>query len=71
MKNPRDYLNEVQQNVRKFQAQGQVTPTDNALFGMIDGLAGLLLVTTDQLGDLMRRVEALEAIHGRQGTRTS
>jgi hypothetical protein len=71
MKNPRDYLNEVQANVKKFQAQGQVTATDNALFGMIDGLAGLLLVTTDQVGDLMKRVQALEAIHARQaGGRT-
>lgn len=61
MKNPREYLGEIQQNVRKFQAQGQVTPTENALFGMVDGLAGLLLVTTDQLGDVLRRLEALEA----------
>jgi hypothetical protein len=66
MKNPRDYLGEVQANVKKFQAQGQVTPAENALFGMVDGLAGLLLVATDQIGDLMKRVQALEAIHGRQ-----
>lgn len=49
MKDPRDYLSEIQQNLKKLQAQGQVTPTENALFGMIDGLAGLQLLTMERL----------------------
>ena len=49
MKDPRDYLKELQANLRKLQGQGRVTPTENALFGMIDGLAGLQLVTMERL----------------------
>jgi hypothetical protein len=59
MKNPRDYLGEVQANLQKLRSQKQVTATENALFGMIDGLAGLLLVT-------LERVTALEQAAGTQ-----
>ena len=59
MKDPRDYLKEIQTNLQKMQAQGKVTPTENALFGMIDGLAGLQLVTLERVTELERRVQAL------------
>lgn len=54
MRDPRDYLSEIDANLRKIQAQGQVTATENALFGMIDGLAGLQRT-------LLERVTLLEA----------
>ncbi len=60
MKEPREYLAEIQTNLKKLQAQGQVTPSENALFGMIDGLAGLQLVTLERLA----RVEQLLADSG-------
>ena len=41
MKDADGYLNEIRENLKKIQSQGKVTPTENALFGMIDGLAGL------------------------------
>jgi hypothetical protein len=56
MKDPRDYLQEIQLNLKKLQAQGQVTPTENALFGMIDGLAGLQLVSLERITELERRL---------------
>src|SRR5688500_6553780 len=59
MRDPRDYLSEIDANLRKIQAQGQVTPTENALFGMIDGLAGLQRT-------LLERVTLLEARVGGQ-----
>lgn len=59
MRDPRDYLDEIQQNLKKIQAQPGVTPAESALFGMIDGLAGLQRLT-------MERVAALElALQGR------
>jgi hypothetical protein len=54
MREARRYLEEVRENVAKMQGQQRVTPAENALFGMIDGLAGLQL-------QLMERVAALEA----------
>ena len=39
MSDPRHYLDEIRANTEKMRAQGKVTPTENALFGMIDGLA--------------------------------
>lgn len=59
MKDPRDYLQEIQTNLQKLQAQGQVTPTENALFGMIDGLAGLQRVTLERVTELERRMKEL------------
>ena len=56
MKNPRDYLAEIDENLRKIQAQGQVTPTENALFGMIDGLAGLQRTLLERVTLLEERV---------------
>jgi hypothetical protein len=53
MHDPRDYIDEIQQNLKKLQAQPGVTATENALFGMIDGLAGLQRLT-------MERVAAME-----------
>jgi hypothetical protein len=58
---PLHYLREIRANVEKLQAQGQITPTENALFGMIDGMAGLMTFTHDQMADMRRRIEALEA----------
>ena len=57
---PAHYLREIRANVEKLQAQGKVTPTENALFGMVDGMAGLMTFTLDQVADLKRRIEALE-----------
>ena len=48
MKSPKEYLDEVRQNLQKIQSQGQVSATENALFGMIDGLAGLELTTLER-----------------------
>ena len=49
MNDPRSYIDEFRQNLRKLQSRGDVTPTENALFGMIDGLAGLHLVTLERV----------------------
>ena len=57
---PLHYLREIRANVEKLQAQGQVTPTENALFGMLDGMAGMMTFTLDQVAELKRRVDALE-----------
>jgi len=61
MKNPSDYLDEVRENMRKIQAQGQVTPTENALFGMIDGLAGLQLSALERITRLEQRLVQTES----------
>lgn len=61
MKSPREYLDEVRQNLQKIQSQGQVTATENALFGMIDGLAGLELTTLERVTALEARVKELES----------
>src|SRR3954463_8926161 len=61
MKDPRDYLREIQENLKKLQSQKNVTPSENALFGMIDGLAGLQLVTMERLAVLE------QALQGRTG----
>jgi len=66
MKNPRDYLEEIRANVKKMQAQGKVEPAENALFGMVDGLAGLMLVTLDRITELERRVNELQGSSGRR-----
>ena len=52
MKDPRDYLEEIQQNLKKIQAQPGVTPAESALFGMIDGLAGLQRLTMERVAAL-------------------
>jgi hypothetical protein len=61
MQDPRSYLQEIRDNLAKLQSQGQVTPTVNALFGMIDGLAGLQLVTLERLTRLEQMVNELAA----------
>ncbi|HYO08655.1 MAG TPA: hypothetical protein VER17_06745 [Tepidisphaeraceae bacterium] len=58
---PLHYLREIRANVEKLQAQGQVTPTENALFGMLDGMAGLMTFTLDQMADMRRRIDAMES----------
>ncbi len=60
MKDADGYLKEIRENLKKIQAQGKVTPTENALFGMIDGLAGLQMMTLERLAEVNRRLEALE-----------
>ena len=58
---PLHYLNEIRDNVNKMRAQGKFTPTENALFGMLDGTAGLMLFMLDQMADMRKRLDALEA----------
>ena len=58
---PLHYLREIRANVEKLQSHGQVTATENALFGMLDGMAGMMTFTLDQVAELKRRVDALEA----------
>jgi hypothetical protein len=57
---PAHYLREIRDNVARMQAQKNVTPTENALFHMIDGLSGLFIITLESVADLKRRVDALE-----------
>jgi type II secretory pathway component PulM len=64
MKDYRAYMDEIRQNVEKMRAQGQVTTTENALFGMIDGLAGLNLLMLDQLADVKTRLREIETAQG-------
>ena len=59
MKNPRQAIEEIRQSVEKLRAQGTVSPTDNALFGMVDGLATLVHVTMARVTELERRVAEL------------
>ena len=61
MKDADGYLNEIRENLKKIQSQGKVTPTENALFGMIDGLAGLQMATMERLAEMNRRLQALES----------
>jgi len=58
---PLHYLREIRANVQKLQSQGQVTPSENALFGMLDGMAGMMTFMMDQMAELKRRMDALEA----------
>lgn len=60
MKNPREYLDEIRQNLQKLQAQNCVTPTENALFGMIDGLAGLQLTMLERITRLEQQLADLQ-----------
>jgi hypothetical protein len=60
-KDPHHYLDEVRRNLEKMRAQPAVTPADNALFGMVDGLAGLTLYMLDQMADMRRRIDSLES----------
>jgi type II secretory pathway component PulM len=64
MKDYRAYMDEIRQNVEKMRAQGQVTTTENALFGMIDGLTGLNLLMLDQLADVKSRLREIETAQG-------
>ena len=64
MKNPREYVDEIRANVKKMQAQGKVEPAETALFGMVDGLAGLVMVTLDRVTELEKRVNALQGTAG-------
>ena len=59
-KNPRDYLDEIRANLKKLQAQGRVEPAENALLGMVDGMAGLMVVTLDRVTELEKRVNELQ-----------
>lgn len=56
MKNPREALDEIRQNVEKLRAQKTISPTENALFGMVDGLAGLVHATMARVTELEREV---------------
>lgn len=60
MKNPHDYLEEIRQNVERIRAMGTVTATENALFGMIDGLGGLLRQTLVRVTELERRMNEVQ-----------
>ena len=65
MKNPREYVDEIRANVKKMQAQGKVEPAENALFGMVDGLAGLVLISLDRITELEKRVNELQGTGNR------
>ena len=71
MKNPHDYIQEIRENLQKMQSQGKVEPAENALLGICDGLAGLQLASLNQIGELTRRIETLEAALARAGGRAS
>ena len=71
MKNPQQYLEEIRTNLQKMQAQGKVEPAENALLGIADGLAGLQLASLNQIAELTKRVETLEAQLARAGGRAS
>ena len=71
MKNPHDSIAEIRTNLQKLQAQGRVEPAENALLGIADGLAGLQLASLNQIAELTRRVETLEAALARAGGRAS
>jgi hypothetical protein len=60
MTDPKHYLDEIRANTEKMRAQGRVTPTENALFGMIDGMAGLMTFSLEQMADMRRRLDELE-----------
>ena len=60
MQHPRRYLKEIQDNLQKMQSQSKVTPAENALFGMVNGLSGLLLTTLERVTDLERRIAAVD-----------
>ena len=45
-----------------MRARDQVTPTENALFGMIDGMAGLMIFTLGQMAEMKHRLDALQAV---------
>ena len=63
MADARDYLKEIQQNLEKLKAKGSVTESENALFGMIDGLAGMLHRTNERVTELEKHVKRLEELH--------
>jgi hypothetical protein len=71
MKNAHESIEEIRANLQKMQAQGQVHPAENALLGIADGLAGLQLASLNQIAELTRRVETLEAALQRAGGRVS
>jgi hypothetical protein len=65
MKNPHEYLDEIRCNLERIRAQGTISPAENALFGMIDGLGGLLRQTLVRVTELERRMVEL---HGPPAT---
>jgi hypothetical protein len=71
MKSPHDYIEEIRANLQKMQAQRKVEPAENALLGIADGLAGLQLASLNQIAELTRRVETLEAALARAGGQPS
>jgi hypothetical protein len=54
------YLDEIRENMKKIHAKGKVTDTENALFGMIDGLAGMLHRTNERVTRLERELASHE-----------
>ena len=72
MNDPHEYLNEIRENLAKIRSKGQVTETENALFGMIDGLAGVLHRTHERVATLEHEVAQLKkASHVHAATPTS
>ena len=61
MTDPTHYLDEIRANTEKMRSQGRVTPTENALFGMIDGMAGLTIFSLEQMAQMRHRMDELEA----------
>ena len=60
MTDPHHYLDEIRDNMAKLQGHGIVSPTEKALFGMIDGLAGMLRVTLERVTVLERVVAQMQ-----------
>ena len=56
MRDPRHYINQIQDNLKKMQSQRAVSPADSALFEMVDGLAGLTLTVLERLTIVEQRL---------------
>ncbi len=70
MSDPRTYLAEIRENLEKIRAKGHVTETENALFGLIDGLGGMLHRTNERVTELERQVRSCAGYTARgRGTR--
>lgn len=70
VKQTHEYLDEIRENLRKVQSKGTVTETENALFGMIDGLAGMLHRTNERVTELERQVAEVKRVSHTHTTTT-
>ena len=63
MKDPAGYLEEIRRNLETLRGTGGVSETERALFGMIDGLAGMLHHSNERTAALERQVADLTRLH--------